>query len=89
MLIWGSTFVLSIILGFSIYVRAMNASFDEYYLMTLFSVWLGLISLYFLFVKEASYKWLFFSISLLIVIFQSQEVIDVSLELYDKASKFL
>ena len=59
------------------------------YLISLFTLWLGLISLYFLFIKEASYKWLFFSISLLIVISQSQELIDISLELYDKALKLL
>jgi len=83
--IWGSTFILSIILGLSIYVRTLGSSFDEYYLMFLFTLWLGLISLYFLFFKSASYKWLFFSISLLIVISGSEQVIVVSLELYEKA----
>jgi len=87
--IWGSTFILSIVLGFSIYVRVLNASFDEYYLMSLFTLWLGLISLYFLFFKEASYKWLFFTISLLIVISGSEQVIVVSLELYEKGVALL
>lgn len=87
--IWGSTLVLSIVLGFSIYLRTLGSSFDEHYLMSLFSLWLGLISLYFLLVREASYKWLFFSTSLLIVISQSQELIDVSLELYKVVVVFL
>ena len=87
--IWGSTFLLSIILGLSLYVRSVNTSFDEYYLMSLFTLWLGLISLYFLFFKSASYKWLFFSISLLIVISGSEQVIVVSLELYEKAVALL
>jgi hypothetical protein len=87
--IWGSTLVLSIILGLSIYVRSSGILLEEYYLMSLFSLWLGLISLYFLFLKEASYKWLFFSISLLIVISQSEEVIEVSLVLYEKVVRLL
>jgi hypothetical protein len=87
--IWGSIFMLSIILGLSIYVRSLGILLDEYYLISLFTLWLGLISLYFLFVKKASYKWLFFSISLLIVISQSEQVIDVSVELYEKASSTL
>ncbi|CAA6809404.1 MAG: Unknown protein [uncultured Sulfurovum sp.] len=88
-LIWGSLFVLSVIVGISIYIRTLETSLDEYYLMSLFTLWLGLISLYFLFIKNASYKWLFFSISLLIVISQSQQLIDISLELYDKALTFI
>lgn len=87
--IWGSLFVLSIVLALSIYVRSLVTSFDDYYLMSLFTVWLTLVSLYFLFIKKASYKWLFFSISLLIVISQSQQLIDVSLELYEKGVTLL
>ncbi len=87
--IWGSTLLLSMVLGFSIYTRSLASSLDVYYLMLLFSLWLGCISLYFLFIKRASYKWLFFSISLLIVISQSEQFIDVSFELYKKASQFL
>jgi len=75
--IWGSTFILSIVLGLSIFVRSSGILVEEYYLISLFTLWLGLISLYFLLVKEASYKWLFFSISLIIVISQSEQVIDI------------
>ena len=85
--IWGSTFLLSLILGLSIWLRLEGSNIEEYYLMALFSSWLGLISLYFLFFKEASYKWLFFSISLLIVISQSEPVINLSVDLFDKVSK--
>ncbi|CAA6805483.1 MAG: Unknown protein [uncultured Sulfurovum sp.] len=88
-LIWGSLFLLSITLGLSIYVRSLATSLDDYYLISLFTLWLGLISLYFLLIKKASYKWLFFSISLLIVISQSEQLMDVSLELYEKAVAFL
>jgi len=87
--IWGSMFVLSMLLVYSIYVRAMESSFEAYYLISLFTAWLALVSLYFLLVKEASYKWLFFSISLLIVISQSEQLIDVSLDLYEKGLDFL
>lgn len=87
--IWGSTFVLSLLLGLSVYVRTLSASFDEYYLMALFTLWLFFISLYFLFFKEASYKWLFFSISLLIVISGSEQVINISVELYEKVAVLL
>lgn len=89
LLIWGSLFVLSLILALTLYERIMVSSLDEHYLMSLFTFWLLSVSLYFLFVKEASYKWLFFSISLLIVISQSQQLIDVSMELYGKAVGFL
>lgn len=87
--IWGSLFVLSIVLALSIYVRSLATSLDDHYLISLFTFWLVFISLYFLFIKKASYKWLFFSISLLIVISQSQQLIDVSLELYEKGVSFL
>ena len=87
--IWGSTFALSIILGLSIYVRSSGILLEEYYLISLFTLWLGLISLYFLVIKNASYKWLFFSISLFIVISGSEQIIAMSLELYEKASVLL
>ena len=82
--IWGSTFLLSIILGLSIYVRVLESSLEAYHLISLFTLWLGVISLYFLFIKKASYKWLFFSISLLIVISQSQQLMDISLKVYEE-----
>ncbi|HFU75388.1 MAG TPA: DUF4153 domain-containing protein [Arcobacter sp.] len=83
--IWGSMFLLSLVLIYSIYLRAIGSSFESYYLMLLFTVWLALVSLYFLLVKEASYKWIFFSISLLIVFSQSEQLLTVSLDLYEKA----
>ena len=86
-LIWGSTSLLSVALGLSIWLRLEGANIEEYYLMALFTSWLGVISLYFLFFKEASYKWLFFSISLLIVLSQSEPVINLSVDLFDKVSK--
>ncbi len=47
------------------------------------------MSVYFLFVKEASYKWLFFSISFFIVISQSEQLINVSVNLFDKVSTMI
>jgi len=87
--IWGSTFLLSIVLGLSIYVRVLESSLEAYHLISLFTLWLGLISLYFLLFKRASYKWLFFSISLLIVISQSQQLMDVSLKVYEEVLRLM
>ena len=84
-LIWGSTLSLSFILALSIYVRFLGGtSFESLYLISLFDVWLALISLYFLLFENASYKWLFFSISLSIGVSQSDYVIDLigSLKVY-------
>jgi len=81
-LIWGSLLILSILLALSIWLRFLQGtSFELLYLILLFDAWLGLISLYFLLFKKASYKWLFFSISLLIGISQSEYVIDLLLSL--------
>ena len=88
-LIWGSIFVLSIILGLSIWLRLGLTGVEAYYLMILFTSWLALMSVYFLFVKEASYKWLFFSISFFIVISQSEQLINVSVNLFDKVSTMI
>ena len=88
-LIWGSMFLLSIALGLSIWLHLESKNMEEYYLMMLFTSWLALMSIYFLFVKEASYKWLFFSISFFIVISQSEQVIDLSVNFFDKVSTMI
>lgn len=81
-LIWGSTFILSIVLALSIWIRfKLGVDIAGLYLISLFALWLGVISLYFLFFKNASYKWLFFSISLSILIFQSGYVMNLVLSL--------
>jgi hypothetical protein len=87
--IWGSMLTLSMVLLYSIYIRSMNGSFETYYLMSLFTAWLVFISLYFLLVKEASYKWIFFSISILIVFSQSEQLLNVSSDIYNKLVKVL
>jgi len=84
-LIWGSLFILSTILALSIWIRLLQGmSYERLYLISLFDGWLILISLYFLLFDKASYKWLFFSISLLIGVSQSEYVIDFlfSLKVY-------
>ena len=81
-LIWGSLLALSIILALSIWIRLTQGSISEIlYLISLFDAWLMLISLYFLVFENASYKWLFFSISLLIGVSQSEYMIDFLLSL--------
>lgn len=81
-LIWGALFVLSVVLALSLWVRLyQGVGFELLYLLILFDVWLGLISLYFLLFEKASYKWLFFSISVGIGISQSDYVIDFLLKL--------
>jgi len=84
--VWGSTLLVSLILGASIWLRVERGEMEPFYLMALFSAWLGVVSLYFLFFKEASYKWLFFSISLLIIFSQSEPLINLSVDLFDKLS---
>jgi hypothetical protein len=77
-LIWGSLLTLSMLLALSIWLRFLQGtSFELLYLISLFDAWLMLISLYFLLFEKASYKWLFFSISLLIGVSQSEYVIDL------------
>ena len=81
-LIWGSLLSLSVILALSIWIRLIQGSISEIlYLISLFDAWLMLISLYFLLFENASYKWLFFSISLLIGVSQSEYMIDLLLTL--------
>ena len=76
-LIWGSLFILSIVLALSLWIRlGQGVSFNSLYLLFLFDVWIFSISLYFLMIENASYKWLFFSITLLIGVSQSEYVID-------------
>ena len=84
-LIWGSLCILSVVLALSIWIRLeQGVSLESLYLLILFDLWLLLISLYFLLFENASYKWLFFSISLLIGVSQSEYVIDLvsSLKIY-------
>jgi len=81
-LLWGSLLTLSFILAFSIWLRfSQGTSFEVLYLILVFDIWLGLISLYFLLFEKASYKWLFFSISLLIAVSQSEYMMDFLLSL--------
>jgi hypothetical protein len=81
-LIWGSLLSLSIILALSIWIRlGQEIAIESLYLILLFDLWLGLISLYFLLFENASYKWLFFSISISIGISQSEYIIGLLLSL--------
>ncbi len=76
-LIWKPLFLLSAILALSIFIRLVDGgNLKDFYLLILFDIWLGLISIYFLLYEKASYKWLFFSISLLIGVSQSEYILD-------------
>ncbi|CAA6816962.1 MAG: Unknown protein [uncultured Sulfurovum sp.] len=66
--IWLAIFLQTIMLGFALWIRV-----EEYgitynrYLLAMFGLWLGVMSLYFIFFGKAQQKWLFFFASLLIV----------------------
>ena len=58
----------SLMLGLSIWIRVDEYGFTESrYFISLFGVWLLLMSLYFILIEKASYKWLFITLSLLII----------------------
>jgi len=66
--IWGAILFQTIMLAIALYFRIKEYGFTESrYFVTLFGVWLFLMSLYFLFIKNASYKWLFVTITLLLI----------------------
>jgi len=66
--IWGAILFQTLMLGFALYLRIEEYGFTENrYFIALFGVWLFLMSLYFLFVNGASYKWLFVTLTLLLI----------------------
>ncbi len=87
--LWGTLFLLSLFLANQIWfqVRALEA--QVYSLISLFTLWLLLVSSYFLFMEKASYKWLLFSISLFIVLSQSEHLINLSVKLFENVSKMV
>jgi hypothetical protein len=69
--IWISILIQTFVLAISIYLRIEQYGVTENrYFISLFGVWLAVTSLYFIFFSKASYKWLFMSIPLLIVLSQ-------------------
>ncbi|NEW60032.1 DUF4153 domain-containing protein, partial [Sulfurovum sp. bin170] len=66
--IWIAVLIQTLMLGVAIWIRIDEYGFTESrYFIALFGVWLLLMSLYFILIKSASYKWLFISLSLLII----------------------
>jgi len=66
--IWIAILIETIMLGVSIWLRIDEYGITENrYFISLFGVWLVLMSLYFLFIKNASYKWLFISLTILLL----------------------
>ena len=87
--LWGTLLVLSLLLATQIWFQIQDLEAQFYSLMSLFTLWLLLVSSYFLFFDKASYKWLLFSISLFIVLSQSEHLINLSVNLFEKVSKMV
>ena len=87
--LWGTLLLLSLLLATQIWFKVENLQVELYSLMSLFTLWLMLVSSYFLFFEKASYKWLLFSISLFIVLSQSEHLINLSVNLFEKVSKMI
>ncbi|MCK4440589.1 MAG: DUF4153 domain-containing protein, partial [Sulfurovaceae bacterium] len=66
--IWLAVLFQTIMLGLSIWMRIEEYGITESrYFIALFGVWLLFMSLYFIFIKNASYKWLFVTLTILII----------------------
>ena len=69
--IWGAILIQTMVLLFNLYIRIDAYGLTERrYILLLIAVWLVTLSLYFLCVKKASYKWMFISLSLLLFLSQ-------------------
>ena len=69
--IWIAILLQTFLLGLSIYMRIDQYGFTENrYFIAIAGVWLAITSLYFILFRNASYKWIFTSIPLLIVLSQ-------------------
>ena len=87
--LWGTLLLLSLLLATQIWFKIQASQAQLYNLMSLFTLWLLLISSYFLFFKKASYKWLLFSISIFIILSQSEQLINLSVKLFENISKMV
>ena len=66
--IWGAVFAQTIMLAISIWLRVQEYGITESrYFIALFGAWLILMSIYFIFRREASYKWLFITLTILLI----------------------
>ena len=69
--IWLVIFLQTIMLALALYMRVIEYGITyNRYLVGMFGIWLGLMSLYFMLFGKAQQKWLFFFASLFIVISQ-------------------
>ncbi|NPA61119.1 MAG: DUF4153 domain-containing protein, partial [Epsilonproteobacteria bacterium] len=70
-IIWGAILFQSIMLALAIYIRVSEYGFTENrYYIAIFGIWLISMSIYFISVKEASYKWLFVTLTLMLIFSQ-------------------
>ncbi|NOZ90245.1 MAG: DUF4153 domain-containing protein [Epsilonproteobacteria bacterium] len=66
--IWIAILLQTVMLGLSIWMRIEEYGITESrYFVALFGAWLVLMSFYFIFIKEASYKWLFVTLTILLI----------------------
>jgi len=66
--IWLAVIFQTIMLGFAIWMRIDEYGITESrYFIAIFGSWLVLMSLYFIFIKNASYKWMFVTLTILLV----------------------
>jgi hypothetical protein len=66
--IWSAILFQTVMLGISIFIRIEEYGITESrYFIALFGAWLVLMSLYFIFRSEASYKWLFLTLTILLI----------------------
>jgi len=69
--VWVAILFQTIVLGLSIYLRIEQYGITQNrYFIAVMGLWLFCISLYFIFYKNALYKWLFISLSILIIFTQ-------------------
>lgn len=67
-LLWGAILLQTFMLGMAIWMRIDAYGVTESrYFIALFGIWLLIMSLYFILIKDASYKWFFVTLSLLLV----------------------
>jgi len=69
--IWIAILIQTLILGLSIYLRIEQYGVTQNrYFIAILGLWLFFISLYFIVYKNARYKWMFISLSMLIILTQ-------------------
>ena len=86
--IWMAIFLQTIMLGLSIWMRIDEYGITESrYFIALFGSWLILMSFYFVLIKEASYKWFFVTLTILLIGSQFGKYSAVEISKKDQISR--